>query len=179
AAKRQAGLLPRTTQEWWTKLHLDAVAGAEEVVAPMRANANAIREGAAPIVIPQKPSAAPAPVAYPMVRVCLAQPAFYRGFLGHRIDLFPGNVEVPEPAAQAAIAKGIGFTPSSAAGQTITRAMLIEPNASFQIDDTGSVRVVKFTGELGEGGKGLPPAPPPVDLGQMPDTLGVIAEAAQ
>ncbi|MBE7203432.1 MAG: hypothetical protein INR70_37320 [Parafilimonas terrae] len=179
AAKRQAGLLPRTTQEWWTTLHLDAVPAAAEVVKPMRDNAKAIREGATPMPLAQKSSAPLMPIPYPMARVCLAQPAFYRGFLGHRIDLFPGNVEAPEMAVQTAIAKGIGFTPSSAAGQLITRTIQIEPNARFELDDTGGLRTVKFAGPLGEGGKGLPPAPPPVDLGTMPDTLSVTAEAAQ
>lgn len=181
AAGRLAGILSRENPMAYmgNVHHIGAIPAAAVTVKAMRENATAIRQGVAPGVLPQKPLTMPAPVAYPMVRVCLAQPAFYRGFLGHRIDLFPGNIEVPEPAAQSAIAKGIGFTPSSAAGQTITRALRIEPNASFETDGNGSVRVVKFSGALGEGGKGLPPAAPPVDLGQMPDTLGVIAEAAQ
>lgn len=181
AAGRLAGILSRDNPMAYmgNPHHIGAVPAAAVTVTAMHENARAIRQGAAPGVLPQRPMVMPAPVAYPMVRVCLAQPAFYRGFLGHRIDLFPGNIEVPEPAAQTAIAKGIGFTPSSAAGQTITRALRIEPNARFEAGNNGSVRVVKFSGALGEGGTGLPPAPPPVDLGMMPDVLGVIAEAAQ
>ncbi|GJE48829.1 hypothetical protein GOFOIKOB_1863 [Methylobacterium tardum] len=181
AAGRLAGILSRENPMAYmgNVHHIGAVPAAAGTVAAMRENARAIRQGSAPSVLPQKPLAIPAPIAYPMVRVCLAQPAYYKGAWGHRIDLFPGNIELPEPAAQTAIAKGIGFTPSSAAGQTITRALRIEPNASFETDGNGSVRVVKFSGALGEGGKGLPPAAPPVDLGTMPDTLAALPEAAQ
>lgn len=181
AAGRLAGILSREnpTAYMGNVHHIGAASAAAVTVKAMRENATAIRQGAAPNVLPQKPVPMPAPVTYPMVRVCLAQPAFYRGFMGHRIDVFPGNIELPEPAAQTAIAKGIGFTPNSTAGQTITRALRVEPNASFEIDGDRSVRVVKFSGALGEGGKGLLPAPPPVDLGQMPDTLSTLPEAAQ
>ncbi|MCJ2088461.1 hypothetical protein MKK88_21115 [Methylobacterium sp. E-005] len=130
-------------------------------------------------MLPTKPLEVPTAAVFPAVRAVLWRPAFYRSHLGARVNVFPGNVELPEPVAQTAFGAGHAFEPRSAAGQAIERLIRMDPNARIEVTN-GVPRAVKFTGALGEGGKGLPPALDPVNLGMLPDCFGVILpEAAQ
>ncbi|WCS24470.1 hypothetical protein LOK46_25600 [Methylobacterium sp. NMS14P] len=181
AAARQAGITSREpdVSAMFGTFHVDAVPAAGNTVSAMRASAKAIREGAAPNTLPAKPEALPTTPTLPMVRACLWREAIYATHLNHRIQVFPGNVELPEPIAQAAFDKGVAFPPNTVGGQRVMQILRTDPNARLEQDGQGSIRAVRFAGVMGDGGRGLKPAEPPVFLGTLPDGDGVFAEAAQ
>ncbi|KQS79945.1 hypothetical protein ASG32_24220 [Methylobacterium sp. Leaf361] len=183
AAGRLAGILPRENPFEGVAGYerpIGAVPAAAVTVSAMRANARAIREGAAPNVLPSKPPEPTQPAIFPEVQVVLSRPAFYRTYLGQRIDVPAGGLMLPEPIAAQAMNLGVGFGPQSMPGAAIMRILRINPAARIEPDESGSFRGVAFTGALGDGGKGMKPAEPPADLGALPDMHGVIlSEAAQ
>lgn len=155
--------------------------GAVEVAArALRTEAERMREGRA-AVIPLRRVPRPVPPAtFPEVPIALSREAYFRNAYGQTTQIFPGGVVVPEPIATAAIAAGIGFGAETVPGKAIIRIVQNQPAARIESDGQGSFRGVAFTGLLGEKGGGIDPAPPPVDLGMLPDADGVIlAEAAQ
>lgn len=190
AAARRAGITsrePDVTARFGT-FFLDAVPAAAPTVAAMRANAKAVREGAAPNTRPAKrPEPMPPPLVFSEIVVILAGPAVYRGHLNHRVELPAGGVSIPEPIAARAIELGVGFPQLSREGQDILRILRSMPAARLERTDTG-FRGVAFTGALGDDGQpgpgrrpvGLPPAQPPADLGSLPTMFGVVLpQAAQ
>jgi hypothetical protein len=183
AAGRLAGILPRENPfEGVPGLErpIGAVPVAAVTVAAMRANAKAIREGAAPNALPAKSPEPVQPAVFPEVQVVLSRPAYYRTYLGQRINVPAGGLMLPEPIAAQAMNLGVGFGPQSVAGAAIMRILRINPAARIEPDGNGSFRGVAPTGVLGDGGKGIEPEAPPADLGALPDMDGVIrAEAAQ
>jgi len=178
AAARQAGILPRTSEQPWVTLHLDAVPAAAETVEAMRTKARAIRAGAMPVVKPGTPDPVPAPsIAWPVVRVVLARAAVYRGSDGRNVQVMTGGCDLPEPVAARAIEMGIGFQPQSDQARQILGILAVNPAARIEANGIGG-----FRGNNVGGIYGRQPELPPANLGALPDVDrdGVfLAEAAQ
>ena len=183
AAARRAGVLPRDPLNGKSvagEIGPDAGTVAARVAAEMRAKAKAIREGAAPPIIPTSPQTVPSPsVAWKTVRIVLARGAFYRPANGRAIEVSAGGCDLPEPIAARALCLGVGFEPTSTQAQQIVGILAAHPSARIQTDGVGG-----FRGDFSAGSrhaKEVRPVPPPADLGELPDVDAgtVYARAAE
>jgi hypothetical protein len=97
---------------------------AEVMTARMRALAEAIRSGEAPVSesLPAPlPDVQPAALTIPEREVVLREPVLYRDLDRRPTQVVGGAVRLPEPVALAALEQGVGFEPSTPEAQDVVR----------------------------------------------------------
>ncbi|GGC70804.1 hypothetical protein [Chelatococcus reniformis] len=125
------GLIPDPVDFPGYPIDADSLAAARRLQAEaLRAAGRAILAGEAPAVAPVAAVAipiVPPPPTFPEVEVVLDRPISYTAVNGHTIQTPAGGVTIPEPVAEAAKAKGIGFDPGTNEAKAIVARLRSNP----------------------------------------------------
>ena len=170
-ADHLSGARPLSESEKMFDLPESAMQAANKLATEMKAKAASVRSGSVSVTLAARIEPLPPSPVHREVPIALAAPAFFRDWLGQRVDLPLGGVVVPERIAQVAIAKNVGFIIDGLEGKSIINSLRDRPAAALARNDNGVFSAVSG---------GMAPAQEPVDLGMLPGPYTVIlAEAAE